>query len=107
MVYQLRKPTHLNRMHGSPMLVDKTKFGIVICNQTNFIGLRNHLVIGQLSEYQFFSSFHWSTSDTPPASQCITVQSPISETLCGPCIAARASKSWFFSEATEPIKITF
>ena len=40
-----------------------------------FIGLRKHLVIGQLNEYQFFfSAFHWSASDTPPASQCITVQ---------------------------------
>ena len=79
MVHQLRKPTHLNRLHGSPMLVDKTKFGMVLCNQ---FGLRNHLVIGQLREYQFFSSFHWSTSELP-----------ISETLCGPCIAARAGSS--------------
>ena len=48
-----------------------------------FISLRNNLVIGQLNEYQFFSAFHWSTSGTPPASQCITVQWPISKTLCG------------------------
>ena len=54
------------------------------------MGLRKHLVIGQLNEYQFFSVFHWSTSDTPPASQCITVQRPISKTLCGTCIAAIA-----------------
>ena len=39
-----------------------------------FIGLTKHLVIGQLNEYQFFSAFHWSTSDTPLASQCITRQ---------------------------------
>ena len=92
MVHQLRKPTYLNRLHGSPMLADKTKFGIVLCNQTNFYRFEESS-IGQLSEYQFFSSFHWSTSDTPPASLCITEQSPISETLCGPCIAARAGSS--------------
>ena len=28
--------------------------------------MRTHLVIGRLNEYQFFSAFHWSTSDTPP-----------------------------------------
>ena len=39
-----------------------------------FIGFRKHLVIGQLNEYQFFSAFHWSTSDTHPASQYITIQ---------------------------------
>ena len=50
-----------------------------------FIGLRRHLVVGQLNKYQFFSAFHWSTSDTPLASQCITVQLPISKTPCGPC----------------------
>ena len=57
-----------------------------------FISLRKHLhvVIGQLNEYQFFIAFLWSTSDTPPASQCITVQWPIWKTLCWPCIAAIA-----------------
>ena len=30
-----------------------------------FNGLRKHLVIGRLNEYQFFSAFQWSTSDTP------------------------------------------
>ena len=56
------------------MSVDKTDFGLVFYNHANFIGLREHLGIGQLNEYQFFSAFHWSTSDTPPASQCVTVQ---------------------------------
>ena len=72
------------------MLVDKTNFGLVIYNHADFyrfeessrysiitltlIGLRNHLDIGQLNEYQFFSAFHWSVSNTPPASQCITEQ---------------------------------
>ena len=61
-------------LHGPPMLVDKTNFGLVIYNYFNFIGLRNNLVIGQLNEYKFFCAFHWSTSNTPLASQCITVQ---------------------------------
>ena len=61
-------------LHGPPMLVDKTKFGLVIYNYFKFIGLRNNLVIGQFNEYSFFSAFHWSTSNTPLASQCITVQ---------------------------------
>ena len=53
----------------------------------SFIGLRKYLVIGQLKQISVFSAFHWSTSDTPSASQCITVQLPISKTQCGPCIA--------------------
>ena len=53
------------------MLVDKTNFGFVLYNHA-FIGFRRHLVIGQLNEYQFFSAFHWSASDTSPASQFIT-----------------------------------
>ena len=56
------------------MLVDKTNFGLVSIIMLTFIGLRKHLAIGQLNEYHFFSAFHWSTSDTPLASQCITVQ---------------------------------
>ena len=64
---------HYQELHGSPMLVDETNFDLVLYNHATFIGLRKHLVIGQLNEYQFFFAFHWSTSDTPPASQCITV----------------------------------
>ena len=74
------------------MLIDETNFGIT---QT-LIGLRKHLVIGQLNEYQFFAAFHWSTSDTPPVSKCITVQWPISKTLWGPCIAAIAGSKIIF-----------
>ena len=33
-------------LHGPPMLVDKTTFGLVLCNHANF-----YLLIGQLSEY--------------------------------------------------------
>ena len=57
-----------------------------------FIGLRNHLVIGQLNEYQFFSAFHWSTSGTPPASQCITVPRSIFENTVR---AVHSCNSWF------------
>ena len=57
------------------MLVDKTNFGLVLYNHANFYRFEetSNLVNGQLNEYQFFSAVHWSTSDTPPASQCITV----------------------------------
>ena len=72
------------------MLVAKTNLGLVPLITLTFIGLRKHLVIGQLNEYQFFSTYHWFTNDTPPASHYITVQGPISKTLCGPCIAAIA-----------------
>ena len=80
-----------HKLQGPPMLVGKTNFGLVLYNHTNFYRFEEHLVIGQLNEYQFFSAFHWSISDIPPASQLITVQSRISKTLCGPCIAAIAS----------------
>ena len=59
-------------LHGPPMLVDKTNFGLVLYIHTNFYRFEE-TSIGQLNEYQFFSAFHWSTSDTPPASQRITV----------------------------------
>ena len=39
-----------------------------------FINFKKHLVIGHLNEYQFFSAFYWSSSDTPPGLECITVQ---------------------------------
>ena len=73
------------------MLVDKTNFGSVLCNHTNFYRFEEtYVVIGQLNEYQFFSAFHWLTSGTHPASQCVTVQWPIPTTLSGPCITAIA-----------------
>ena len=33
------------------------------------MALGKHLVIGHLNEYQLFSAFHWSISNTPQASQ--------------------------------------
>ena len=59
-------------LHGPPMLVHKTNFGLEIYNHANFYQFEKHLVIGQLNEYQIFSAFHWLTSDTTPASQCMT-----------------------------------
>ena len=61
------------------MLVDKTNFGAVLYNPTNFYyrfeETSNYWSVKQLNEYQFFFAFHWSPSDTPPPeSQCITVQ---------------------------------
>ena len=55
---QLQKSV-LNKhlLHGPPVLVDNTNFGSIIT--PTFIGLRKHLAIGQLNEYQFFSVFHW------------------------------------------------
>ena len=44
------------KLHGPPMSVDKTDFGLVSINTLTFIGLMKHLVIGRLNEYQFFSA---------------------------------------------------
>ena len=74
------------------MSVDKTDFGFMIYNHANFIGLRKHLVVGQLNECQCFSAFHWSTGDTLPAPQCITVQwTNIENTVR----AVHSCNSWF------------
>ena len=62
------------KLHGPPMSVDQTDFGLVLYNHANLYRFEEHLVTGRLNKYQFFSAFHWSTSDTPPAPQCITVQ---------------------------------
>ena len=59
-------------LRGQPMSADKTNSGFVSIITLTFIGLKKHLIIGQLNEYPFFSVFHWSTSDIPPASQCKT-----------------------------------
>ena len=61
-------------LHGPPLLNDRPI--LVKCSiiTPTFIALRNHQVIGQLNEYHFLSVFHWSTSDTSTASQCMTVQ---------------------------------
>ena len=78
------------------MLVDTPILALCSIITPTFISQRKHLVIGQLNDYQFFSAFHWSTRDTPPISQCIAVQWPKSETVCGPCIAAIAVCFCFF-----------
>ena len=70
------------------MLVDETNVGSVLYNHANFHRFEETSTYWSVNEYQFFSAFHWSTSDTPPASQCITVQYPILKALCRPRIAA-------------------
>ena len=60
------------------MLVDNTNFGLVLTLS------RYH---ANFYWFEFFSAFHWSASDTPPASQCITVQTNIGNT-------ERAMHSW-------------
>ena len=100
MVHQLRKPTHLNRLHGSPLLVDKTKFGIVHCNQTNFYRFEessSYRSVKRISVFLFFSLVNqWHTSGIAVYNRTVT---NIGNTV-------RAVHSCF-SEATEPIKITF
>ena len=78
------------KVHGPPMLVDKTNFRLVIYNHANFYRFEETSSHWSVNEKHFYSTFHWSTSETPPASLGITVQQPISKTLCGPCIAAIA-----------------
>ena len=58
-----------------------------------FTGLRKHLVIGQLNEYQFFSALHWSTSDTPPA--VYTVYNRTVTNIENTVRAMHSCNSWF------------
>ena len=44
------KKQRIKLLHGPPVLLVETNFGLVLYNHANFIGLRNHLVIGQLNE---------------------------------------------------------
>ena len=63
------------KLHGPPMLVDKTNFnfGLVICNHANFYRFVEPATYWLVKRISVFSAFYWSASDTPPASQCITV----------------------------------
>ena len=72
------------------MLVDKTNFGLVLYNHANFYRFEETSSYWSVKRISVFSAFHWSASDQPAASQCISVQLPISKTPCGPCIAAVA-----------------
>ena len=90
-----RHANDIIQLHGPQMLVDKTNFGLVIYNHAKIY--RFEETSSQSNEYQFFSAFHWSTSDAPPAPQCITVQLPISKTLGGPCIVAIVSLNAHFT----------
>ena len=42
------------RLHGPPMSVDKTDFGLVLYNHANLVGLRKHLVFGRLKRISVF-----------------------------------------------------
>ena len=61
------------QLHGPPKLVDKTNFGLVIYNHANFYRFEETSSYWSGKRTSVFSAFHWSTSDTPPASQCTTV----------------------------------
>ena len=69
------------KLYGPPMLVDKTNFGLVIYNHASFYRFDEPSSYWSVKRISLFSAFHWSTRDTPTASQCITVQRPISKTL--------------------------
>ena len=61
--YPLHHRRSYNNIIARPGNAGKTNFGLGIYNHGNF--------------YRFEESssyWYWSTSDTPPASQCITVQ---------------------------------
>ena len=51
------------------MLVGKTNFGLVLYNHTNFYWLEDTSSYWSVERISvFLSAFHWSNSDTPPAS---------------------------------------
>ena len=80
---------YIYTLHGPPMLVDKTKFGLVLYNHANiyrFDEPSSYWSVKRISVFPWFSLVN--QRHTRPASQCITVQWSISEMLCGPCIAA-------------------
>ena len=77
-------------LHSPPVLVDKTNFGLVLYNHANFYQFEDISSYWSVKRISVFSAFHWSTSDTPPATQYIIVHRPIAKTLCGLCIAAIA-----------------
>ena len=56
------------------MLIDKTNFGLVLYNHAIFHRFEETPSNWSVKRISDFLCFHWSTSDTPPALQCITVQ---------------------------------
>ena len=58
------KSIPFNCMARQCWLIRPMNIGFVSYNHANFYRFGEHLVIGQLNEYQCFSAFHWSTSDT-------------------------------------------
>ena len=62
------------KLHGPPMLVNKTNFCLVLYNHANFYQFEESSSYCSFNEFHVFSAFHWSTSDTAPASHYLTAQ---------------------------------
>ena len=72
------------------MLADKTNIGLVLYNHTDFYRFEKTSSYWSVKRISVFLCFSLVSGDTLAASQCITVQLPISKTLYGPCIATIA-----------------
>ena len=68
-IYLGKYVQHFFILHGPPMLVDKTNFGLVLSNHANFYRFEKTSSYWSVKRMSVFSAFHWSTRDTPPASQ--------------------------------------
>ena len=77
-------------LHGPPMLVEKTNFGLVLYNYANFYPFEETSSYWLVKEYQFFSAFHWATSDTS-----ITVYNRTVTTIENTVQAVHSCNSWF------------
>ena len=64
----------IDRLQGPPMLVDKTNFGSVNYNHTNIYRFEETPSYWSVKRISVFLCISLVTSDTPPASQCVTVQ---------------------------------
>ena len=64
----------LVELHGSPMLVDKTNFGLVLYNHANFYRFEDTSSYWSVKRTSVFLCFSLVRKRQPPASQCITVQ---------------------------------
>ena len=62
------------KLHGLQILIDKTNFGLLIYNHANFYWCDKPSIYWSVKGISVFSAFHWPTSDTPLALQCITIQ---------------------------------
>ena len=80
-------------LHSLPMLADETNFGLVLYNQASFYQFEetsSYWSVKQISVFLCFSLVNqWHTSGITVYNQ----QWPISETLCGPCIAGLSKQT--------------